>query len=192
MGKMSLTPIQFSPKTASRGPEIPEKFATPHIHFPAMWRALIAALMLAYCLPAAYVTLWPDTVRDLCASLSLARGEAIPVVGPGPINFGPYAGPAWIWLQALPLVAFPSFVATSVYVAIVASLKFPALYELGRRLSGPRLGVCIAAAAAFPSFAIYQWIMFFHPNWVEVMVTCALILFFIADQRRSLAMVYAA
>src|SRR5437868_6900459 len=151
-----------------------------------MWRAVvIGALMLAYCLPAAYVTLWPDTVRDLTASLALARGEAIPLVGPGPINFGPYAGPAWIWLQAPPLVFFPSFVATSLYVALVASLKFPALFELGRRLSGARLGICMAAAAAFPTFAVYQWIMFFHPNWVEALVTATLIVLLIADQRRS-------
>ena len=157
-----------------------------------MFRALVVVLMVAYCLPAAYVTIWPDTVRDLAASLALARGEAIPLVGPGPINFGPYAGPAWIWLQAPPLVAFPSFVATSIYVAIVASLKFPALLELGRRLSGARLGACMAAAAALPSFAVYQWIMFFHPNWVEAAVAATLILLLIADQRRSLPMVYAA
>src|SRR5258706_10326590 len=116
-----------------------------------MSRALVVLLMVAYCLPAEYVTLWPDTARDFAASLSLARGEAIALVGPGPINFGPYAGPAWIWLQAPPLVFFPSFVATSIYVAIVASLKLPALFDLGRRLAGSRLGMCIAVAAAHPS-----------------------------------------
>ncbi len=157
-----------------------------------MWRAVIGVLMFAYCLPAAYATLWPDTVRDLAASLSLARGEAIPLVGPGPINYGPYAGPAWIWLQAPPLVFFPSLTATSIYVAIVASLKFPALFDLGRRLAGSRLGICMAVAAAYPSFAVYQWLMFFHPNWVEVLVTATLILFLVADQRRSLPMLYGA
>jgi 4-amino-4-deoxy-L-arabinose transferase-like glycosyltransferase len=158
-----------------------------------MWRVIvIGVLMLAYCLPAAYVTLWPDTVRDLAASLALARGEAIPLVGPGPINFGPYAGPAWIWLQAPPLVFFHSFAVTSLYVALIASLKFPALYSLGNRLSGPRLGLCAAAAAAFPSFAIYQWIMFFHPNWVEASVAATLILFLVADRKRSLRWTYAA
>jgi hypothetical protein len=157
-----------------------------------MWRAVIAALMLAYCLPAAYVTLWPDTVRDLASSLALARGEAFPLTGPGPINFGPYAGPAWIWLQAPPLLFVPTFVATSVYVAFVASLKFPALFVLGRRISGPRLGLCMAAAAAFPSAAIYQWIMFFHQNWTDMLVAWLLIVLLIADQRRSLAVVYAA
>ena len=153
---------------------------------------MIALLMVAYCLPAAYVTVWPDTVRDLASSLLLARGEKIPLTGPGPINFGPYAGPAWIFLQAPPLLFSASFTATSVYVAFVASLKFPALFELGRRLSGPRLGLCMAVAAAIPSFAVYQWILFFHINWVEVMVTATLILFLLADWRRSLAMAYAA
>jgi hypothetical protein len=147
--------------------------------------------MVAYCLPSPYVTLWADTVRDLGASLSLARGQSIPLTGPGPINFGPYAGPAWVWLQALPLFAWPSFVATSVFVAIVGSLKFPLLYELGRRAAGARLGICLAVAAAYPTFAAYQWIMFYHPNWVETCVTATLVLFLVADQRKSLRLAYA-
>ena len=148
--------------------------------------------MLAYCLPAAYVTLWPDTVRDLGSSLTLARGEGIPLLGPGPINQGPFAGPAWVWLQAPPLFFVQTFVAASVYVAFIASLKFPALYALGRRISGPRLGVCMAAAAAFPSLAIYEWMVFWHPNWLEVTIALALVLMVIADQRKSLGMLYAA
>ena len=153
---------------------------------------VIGLLMFAYCFPAPYVTIWPDTVRDFAASLLLARGEKIPLTGPGPINFGPYAGPAWIFLQAPPLLFSPTFAATSAWVAFVASLKFPALYELGRRLSGPRLGLCMAIAAAFPSFSVYQWIMFFHINWVEAMASVVMVLFLVADQRRSLPWLYGA
>jgi hypothetical protein len=165
-----------------------------------VWRAasafapalVVGLLMFAYCFPAAYVTIWPDTVRDLGASLLLARDGKIPLTGPGPINYGPYAGPAWIFLQAAPLLFSASYVATSVYVAIVASLKFPALYELGRRLSGRTLGLCMAIAAAYPSFWVWQWICFYHVNWIEASASVTLILFLIADQRRSLAWLYAA
>ena len=156
-----------------------------------MHRIAIGLLMLAYCLPAAYATLWSDTVRDLGASLAFARAEAIPLTGP-PINFGPRAGPAWVWLQAIPLPLFPSFSAVAIFVAAVASLKFPLLFTLGRRHSGPALGLAMAAAAAYPTFNTFQWVVFFHPNWVEVFVTASLLLFLLADQRRSLAMVYGA
>jgi len=156
-----------------------------------MHRIAIGLLMLAYCLPAAYATLWADTARDLGASLTLARGEAIPLTG-APINFGPRSGPAWVWLQAIPLPFFPSFSAVAIFVAFVASFKFPLLYALGRRHSGPALGLAIAAAAAYPTFNTFQWIVFFHPNWVEVFVAASLLLFLLADQRRSLAMVYGA
>ena len=156
-----------------------------------MHRIAIGLLMLAYCLPAAYATLWADTARDLGASLAFARGEAVPLTGP-PINFGPRAGPAWVWLQAIPLPVFPSFTAVAMFVAVVASLKFPLLYALGRRHSGPALGVAMAAAAAYPTFNAFQWIVFFHPNWVEVFVIASLVLFLLADQRRSLPAVYGA
>lgn len=153
---------------------------------------VVGLLMFAYCFPAAYVTIWPDTVRDLGASLLLARDGRIPLTGPGPINYGPYAGPAWIFLQAPPLLVSASYVATSIYVALVASLKFPALYELGRRLSSRRLGLCMAIAAAYPTFWVYQWIGFYHPNWIEAAAGATLILLVIADQRRSLGWLYAA
>src|SRR6185436_5490845 len=117
------------------------------------------------------------------------RGEAIALTGP-PINFGPRAGPAWVWLQAIPLPLFPRFSAVAIFVAFVASLKFPLLYALGRRHSGPSLGLAIAAAAAYPTLNAFQWIVFFHPNWVEVFVAASFLLFLLADQRRSLAMVY--
>jgi hypothetical protein len=155
-----------------------------------LWSLPVIVLMAAYCLPSPYATLWPDTVRDLSASLAFARGQSFPLAGP-PINFGPHMGPAWIWLQALPLVFFSSLTAVSVYVALVASLKFLLLFELGRAASGPRLGICLAAAAAFPSVLVFHWIVFFHPDWVEAAIVAGLLALLMADQRRSTGLLYA-
>lgn len=153
--------------------------------------ALVMALALASVVPAPYAILWPDTVRDVSISLAFARGDSVPLAGP-PVNFGPHLGPAWIWLQAIPLALAPSLVAASVFVAAVAALKFPLLYFLGRALSGERLGVCFAAAAAFPSIAAYQWMVFFHPNWVEAAVAAVLLLSALAMKRASMGFAHGA
>ena len=152
---------------------------------------LLAGLVLAACLPAPHVALWPDPVRDLSASLDLARGERVPLAGP-PINFGPHLGPAWTWLQALPLLVAHSLAAVSVFVALVGAFKLVLLYLLGRQLSGPRLGLCFVAAATFPSIAAYQWHVFFHPNWVEAAIVASLAMSVSAVRAASIARLYAA
>jgi hypothetical protein len=145
--------------------------------------------MAAYCMPARHATMLPDTVRDLAASLSLANGESMPLAGP-PINFGPKLGPVWIWLQALVLPFSRSLTAVSIYVAIVASLKFPLLYLVGRTVADGRLGLCLAIALATPSVAVYQWSAFFHPNWVEAAISASLAFGALAWARRSISLAY--
>ena len=152
---------------------------------------LVVVLMASVVLPAPFAALWPDTVRDLSESLRLARGDGVPLVG-APINFGPHLGPAFIWLQAIPLALFGTFTATSVFVALVASAKFALLFEIGRRLRDARLGLAIAAAAAVPSIAVYHWHVFFHPDWVEAAIAGAALLAVLALQRASLPLLYGA
>ena len=152
---------------------------------------VVLVLVVASVAPAPYALLWPDTVRDLSASLALARGESVPLAGP-PINFGPYLGPAWIWLQAPILVLATTLTAASVYVAIVGALKFVLLYVLGSLMSGRRLGLSFAVAAAIPSIAVYEWHVFWHPNWVEAAIVASLVLVVVALRRRSMGILYAA
>lgn len=158
---------------------------------PAVSLLIVTALAAASVLPSPYATLWPDTVRDISVSLALVRGESIPLAGP-PINFGPHIGPAWFWLLAPALAFFPSMVAASVWVAVLASLKFHGLYFLGRALSGDRLGLCLAVAAALPSVAAFQWIVFFQLNVVEAAIAATLLLLALAQGARSVRGVYAA
>jgi hypothetical protein len=154
-------------------------------------QVVVLALMACAVLPFREATLLPDTVRDLGASLRLARGQDWPLVGPA-INFGPPLGPAWVWLQAVPLLFSKSLAAVSLYVATVASLKYWLLYRLGREWNGPRLGIAIAVSAAFPSLAVYQWHMMFHPNWVESAIAAALLVALLAARRRSVTLWYVA
>lgn len=162
--------------------------ATPRLHLAAL--AVLALLFVASVVPSPYAQAWPDSVRDVAASLALARGERFPLVGPQ-INLGPHIGPAWIWLQAPALLVSPSFAAASIYIALVAGLKFFLLYALGRSLAGPRLGLCFAVGAALPSIAAYQWHVFWHPNWVEAAILSSLLLLVRAWRAHSLRALYA-
>ena len=148
---------------------------------------LVAAASI---LPAPFATLWTDTVRDLSASLALARGESIPWVGPS-INFGPNLGPISLWLVAPVLAVAPSLAAAATWTAALASLKFFFLFHLGRVLSGDRLGLCFVAGAAVPSIAAFQWTMFLHPNWVEAAVSAALLLAALSVRRGSMPLAHA-
>jgi hypothetical protein len=150
--------------------------------------ALVAAAVSV--VPSPYATLWPDTVRDVSQSLAMARGETLPLAGPS-INLGPHLGPASIWLQAIALAIAPSFVATTVFAALIAALKFPLLHGVGVAISGPRMGLCLVAAAAFPSIAVYQWMVLLHPNWVEAGIAGALLLAALAWKRKSIGMAHA-
>jgi hypothetical protein len=76
-------------------------------------------------------------------------------------------------------------------VAIVASLKFLFLYLAGRALGRPMLGLCFVLGAAWPSIAAFQWLVFFHPNWVEAAVAGSFLLAALAWKRRSLLLVHA-
>lgn len=150
---------------------------------------VLITLMVCAVSPFSEATLVPDTVRDLSASLRLSRGEAWPLAGPA-INFGPPLGPAWIRLQALPLLVSGSLAAVSLFVAAIAAVKYWFLYQLGRRWEGPALGIAVAASAAFPSLAIYQWHMLLHPNWVETAIAGALLVTLMATLRRSIGLWY--
>jgi hypothetical protein len=130
-----------------------------------MHRIAIGLLMLAYCLPAAYATLWADTARDLGASLTLAarrsdsahrRADQLRAA------LGSSVGVA----AGDPAAVLSELLRGCDLRRLCRVFKFPLLYALGRRHSGPALGLAIAAAAAYPTFNTFQWIVFFHPNWV--------------------------
>ncbi len=137
--------------------------------------AVVAALMLAYVAPFAWVNLIPDGIRDLQASLVIARGGGFQRFGPL-INFTFYLGPLSLYLQALPLVLASSFTAVGLWIGLVGSLKFPFAYLAGRALHSRQLGLLVALAVALPSVAGYQWMFLFHPTLVEPFVWAALML----------------
>ena len=154
-------------------------------------RLLPWALGALVLLPARDAGLTSDTVRDLSASLQLALGEAFPLAGP-PINFGPRIGPAWPWLQALPLVVSHRLADVAWFVAAIGALRIVLLAELGRMWGGPRMGACVAIAAALPSVGVFHWFLFFHPDWVEAGIALTLLCALLSWRRASIRWWYGA
>ena len=139
----------------------------------AAWSLALAwALAIAHMAPALFVQVWPDTVRDLSDSLALARGERFALHGPR-INAGPNLGPAWIWLEAIPLAFSATLTAAALYVSAIASLWLVLLHAAGRAWSDGRLALCLVAGAALPTVGVYQWQVYFQPDWVPTLIVAA-------------------
>jgi hypothetical protein len=148
-------------------------------------RLLPWILAVLVVLPARDATLLPDTVRDLAASLRIVDEGSFPMSGP-PINFGPRLGPAFPWLQAMPIAFARSIAGVAWFIAAIGALKIVLLAEMGRLWGGPRLGTAVALAAALPSVGAFHWLVFFHPDWVEAGIALALLCALLAARRRSL------
>lgn len=142
-------------------------------------------------LPAPFVSIWPDAVRDVSAALSLARGEAFPLRG-APMNFGPHLGPASIWLMAIPLWVSASFTSEALFVATFAALRFVLVWMLARRLGGTPLALAASAAMAFPTVAVFEWHVMFNPDFVAPLATASLVLLAWAHERHSRGLFLAA
>jgi hypothetical protein len=157
----------------------------------ALAPALVLALMVAYVVPFAWANLIPDGIRDLQASLAIARGERFERAGPL-INFAFHLGPLWLYLQAVPLLLAQSFTAVGLWIGFLGGLKFPFAYATGCALHGRLLGLMMALAVALPSIAAYQWMFAFHPTLVEPFVWAALWLAARCWVRPSLVALYGA
>jgi 4-amino-4-deoxy-L-arabinose transferase-like glycosyltransferase len=127
---------------------------------------VVSLLALAYVAPYAYATLSADGLRDLLASHAIAHGERFPLVGPL-INNAFHLGPAWLYVQAVPLLLGGSAVATMLFVGALAGMKFPLAYRCGAAIGSPTLGVAFAAALALPTVNVFQWLQTMHTNVVE-------------------------
>jgi hypothetical protein len=73
-----------------------------------------------------------DTARDWAAALAIARGEALPLLGPE-IGGLFHLGPIWHYVLAVPLLAGAGFAAVALWVAGLASTQFFLAFALGER-----------------------------------------------------------
>lgn len=147
------------------------------------------ALGLVGLLFALHVALYPfaalvvDSGRDLANGFAIASGAGVPAYGPA--LFGTWhLGPAWYLLLALPLALGGGVGATAVFVGVLAAMKIPLAYALGRRIGDRTLALLCAVAAALPGWQILGALVLSHTALVEPLLYAMLLCCVIAVRQR--------
>lgn len=134
------------------------------------YAAAVAALTVAYIAAGAFTAAGYDTGRDVAHAYALAEGLARPEHGPRIAGSATLLGPWYYYLLALPILLSGTWLAASLWVALLGSLQLPLGYALGRQLGGPRLGLMIAAALVLPGWATFEHVGWSHTNLVRTAV----------------------
>ncbi len=133
----------------------------------------VATVALAYIAFGAFVGGGYDPGRDVAEAFAIAQDGARPLLGPlvaGRVHLGP----AWYYLLALPLMAWPTWLAAAMAAVVVGALQFPLAYAIGRRLRDRSLGLLFVAALAMPGFASFELVGFASTNAVRTAVVASL------------------
>lgn len=150
-------------------------------------RGALVLMWLLYGLNAAlfpFAALIVDSGRDLANGLALALGGTLPAYGPSLFGIW-HLGPAWYALLALPLWLGGSVGATALFVGLLAALKIPLAFALGRRLGDRALGLLCAAFAAMPGWQSLGSMVLSHTALVEALAFATLLASLCAVQRRA-------
>lgn len=134
---------------------------------PLPWarRGVLLLLAAASIAPYPLATLTPDTARDIEAALAIVGGGRLPLQG-GLIGGSLYLGPLWYYLLASGVALTHSVAGVSLFVGVLAALKFPLAYLTGKTLAGPAAGFWIALAVAIPGVAALEALTWSHVNVV--------------------------
>lgn len=145
---------------------------------------LVLALTLAAAAMAPLAALIVDSGRDLATAYAIAQGNEFPVYGPS--LFGIWRpGPVWFYLLAVPLALFGSVTAAAVFAGVLAAMKIPLAWSLGRRATGPAAGLAFAAFMALPGWTTLAQLVLSHTMLVEAAVLATLWLAYSAGTRHS-------
>lgn len=104
-----------------------------------------------------------DFARDLYAALRIVQGRSFPLVGPV-ISETAYLGPVWYYALASAMAAGGSITAVFACIAILASLRFPLAYLLGRDVFDRRTGLAFAVMLALPGIGSLASMWIAHPS----------------------------
>ncbi|HVQ78044.1 MAG TPA: hypothetical protein VMT79_21195 [Candidatus Binatia bacterium] len=96
-----------------------------------------------------------DQARDVAAAAAIARGEALPLLGPRIGWTDAYLGPLYYYVLAVPFLFTANPLAGAVFVAASNVAAAIALYRFARRFWGDV--AALAAAALFGVFPLAVW-----------------------------------
>ena len=136
----------------------------------------IAWLLWLYGLGLAFMACpYEDSVRDIAAALSIADGSQWPTTGPG-LAFSAHLGPGWFYLLAPVAALSSSWLGVALFVAALASLKFPLAYRLGSAVADWRYGLLFALALLLPGWQHLEAMLVTHTSVVETLTLAYLLL----------------
>lgn len=105
-----------------------------------------------------------DTWRDLYFAEQIASGSSFPLRGPVIGNIT-HLGPVWYYLLA-PAMALGGSVAVLGFIGLLAGLKFPLAFLLGRRIGGDGFGVMLVVALLSPTWLQVEGLAATHTSVV--------------------------
>ncbi len=127
--------------------------------------ALLIAVAVVHAWAGGQATAVQDSWRDFYFAELIASGQAWPVTGPVIGNIG-HLGPVWYYLLA-PAFALGGATAVLMLVGLLAGLKYPLAYLLGRRLGGERaVALLFAVALAMPGWFMFELLWPTHTSTV--------------------------
>jgi len=150
---------------------------------------VVATLMAVYIAGAAWSAAIQDTARDVYYAYSIRHGLWFPMQGPV-LGGAVHLGPAWFYLMAFALLFSDGWLAIALFAALLASLKFPLAYALGKRCVDARFGLLWACALALPGWSTFEQLIFFNPNPAAACVLGALLLWLRSLERNSLRLAF--
>lgn len=149
----------------------------------AVW-AILPLLVVLDVAPYFVTFVEGDFGRDLYAALRIAQGRAYPLEGPI-ISGAAHLGPVWYYLLAIPMTLGGSVAAVVATVAVLAALRFPLAYVLGRGLFDRRTGLAFAILLALPGFGSLASMWIAHPSLAATLTLAVLVALLRAHRKSS-------
>src|SRR5258708_2083812 len=123
----------------------------------------VVAIIGAYVAPYLLSPIEADLARDLYHGYRITVGDEFPLRGPL-IGDSWHLGPAWYYLLAIALLVFHSITGAVASVGLLAALKFPLAWRLGREWVDARFGLTWAILLALPGIVAFESIWVAHPS----------------------------
>jgi len=151
----------------------------------------VVAIIGGYVAPYLLSPIEADLARDLYHGYRITAGEEWPLRGPL-IGDSWHLGPTWYYLLAIALLVFHSIAGAVSFVALLAALKFPLAWRLGREWVDARFGLTWAILLALPGVSAFESIWVAHPSLTAAASLAVVYALWRAVESRSYLWMYAA
>ena len=139
-------------------------------------------MMACYVAGYAFSAPHTDTADEILRAYEIRHGLAYPLEGPF-LGGALHLGPVWFYLAAIPLWISESWLSVTLFLGLVAGLKFPLAYWCGRRLIDSDFGLAWAVAMFVPGWHSFEQLAVLNPNAVAAALLLVVAIFLHGLQR---------